>query len=406
MTATVALGDRAGRHATFRGRSAAPQTVRLAMPDLLRQVAAGAEADLVLSRAGTGRLFYATRLQYMPVRRRRRRATRACASNAASSGSSRTAAAARRRRRSRAGDLIRVTLTRHAAEGAPVRRRHRRARRPASRPWTAGSGRRPPTWRATPRRSPRTDRSERAGAAAASTASRSTTIASSLFATRLSEGRHEFSYLVRATTAGTFNVAGTWAEEMYAPEVNGRSAPADDRRSSDATMVVSLTLDRRDGTRAACDRDAAGAGSRPARSSSPLSGCGSARCRPGCSTTRPVRRRSWSIGTASVLYEARSALGLAECAARRRRAAASRWPRDDRRRRRAVPPPLRASIRSRSPARRGATCVTGRVSEGGSTITQQVVKLLLARRQARRPRARLARRRSARPSSRSGSSIG
>ena len=43
-----------------------------------------------------------------------------------------------------------------------------------------------------------------------------------LFATRLSEGRHEFSYLVRATTAGTFNVAGTWAEEMYAPEVNGR----------------------------------------------------------------------------------------------------------------------------------------------------------------------------------------
>ena len=27
-----------------------------------------------------------------------------------------------------------------------------------------------------------------------------------LFATRLSEGRHEFSYLVRATTAGTFSV--------------------------------------------------------------------------------------------------------------------------------------------------------------------------------------------------------
>ena len=47
-----------------------------------------------------------------------------------------------------------------------------------------------------------------------------------LFATRLSEGRHEFSYLVRATTAGTFRAAGTWAEEMYAPEVNGRTAPA------------------------------------------------------------------------------------------------------------------------------------------------------------------------------------
>jgi uncharacterized protein YfaS (alpha-2-macroglobulin family) len=30
---------------------------------------------------------------------------------------------------------------------------------------------------------------------------------------------------VRATTAGTFHVAGTKAEEMYAPEVTGRSGP-------------------------------------------------------------------------------------------------------------------------------------------------------------------------------------
>ena len=45
-----------------------------------------------------------------------------------------------------------------------------------------------------------------------------------LFATRLANGRHTFSYLVRATTAGTFRAAGTIAEEMYAPEVNGRAA--------------------------------------------------------------------------------------------------------------------------------------------------------------------------------------
>jgi hypothetical protein len=45
-----------------------------------------------------------------------------------------------------------------------------------------------------------------------------------LFATRLGAGRHEFSYLVRATTAGTFAAGGTWAEEMYAPEVHGRGA--------------------------------------------------------------------------------------------------------------------------------------------------------------------------------------
>jgi uncharacterized protein YfaS (alpha-2-macroglobulin family) len=45
-----------------------------------------------------------------------------------------------------------------------------------------------------------------------------------LFATRLAEGRHEFSYIVRATTAGTFTVAPPRVEEMYFPEVSGRGA--------------------------------------------------------------------------------------------------------------------------------------------------------------------------------------
>jgi alpha-2-macroglobulin len=47
-----------------------------------------------------------------------------------------------------------------------------------------------------------------------------------LFATRLSEGRHSFSYIVRATTAGTFRTAPAHAEEMYEPEVFGRTATA------------------------------------------------------------------------------------------------------------------------------------------------------------------------------------
>ena len=47
-----------------------------------------------------------------------------------------------------------------------------------------------------------------------------------LFATRLSEGRHEFTYIVRATTAGTFRTAPARAEEMYSPEVFGRTATA------------------------------------------------------------------------------------------------------------------------------------------------------------------------------------
>jgi alpha-2-macroglobulin len=44
-----------------------------------------------------------------------------------------------------------------------------------------------------------------------------------LFATRLSEGTHDFAYLVRATTAGTFITAPTHVEEMYEPEVFGRT---------------------------------------------------------------------------------------------------------------------------------------------------------------------------------------
>jgi alpha-2-macroglobulin len=45
-----------------------------------------------------------------------------------------------------------------------------------------------------------------------------------LFATRLAEGTHEFSYIVRATTAGSFRTAPARAEEMYQPEIFGRTA--------------------------------------------------------------------------------------------------------------------------------------------------------------------------------------
>ncbi len=45
-----------------------------------------------------------------------------------------------------------------------------------------------------------------------------------LFATRLDEGRHEFAYMARATTAGTFRTAPAQAEEMYEPEVFGRTS--------------------------------------------------------------------------------------------------------------------------------------------------------------------------------------
>jgi uncharacterized protein YfaS (alpha-2-macroglobulin family) len=47
-----------------------------------------------------------------------------------------------------------------------------------------------------------------------------------VFATRLSEGIHEFAYIVRATTAGSFRTAPAHAEEMYEPEVFGRTGTA------------------------------------------------------------------------------------------------------------------------------------------------------------------------------------
>jgi len=47
-----------------------------------------------------------------------------------------------------------------------------------------------------------------------------------LFATSLGEGRHTFSYIARATTAGLFRTAPARAEEMYSPEVFGRTATA------------------------------------------------------------------------------------------------------------------------------------------------------------------------------------
>ena len=47
-----------------------------------------------------------------------------------------------------------------------------------------------------------------------------------LFATRLSEGEHRFTYVARATTSGTFRTAPTHAEEMYEPEVFGRTGSA------------------------------------------------------------------------------------------------------------------------------------------------------------------------------------
>ena len=115
------------------------------------------------------------------------------------------------------------------------------------------------------------------------------------------------------------------------------------------------------------------------------SGCASGRLTRRCSTSTTRRRRSSSIGAA--------------CRSTRRcrataRAASTSTPATCRRcsSRRRSPPRIAASgripasIRSRSRARCGRTSSEGSVVEGGSTITQQVAKLLLNRRSPKRAR--------------------
>ena len=91
----------------------------------------------------------------------------------------------------KAGDLVRVTLTLSPHEGAPRYVAVTDPLPPASSRWNRGSRRRPPTSRArrTISGAPDEDWSGPGGSAAASIMSSGTTIASQLFATRLSEGR-------------------------------------------------------------------------------------------------------------------------------------------------------------------------------------------------------------------------
>jgi hypothetical protein len=223
LSATVTLGDDQIGTARFVGRSTDARSVTLEMPDLLRAVTAGTEAELVVTRAGTGRVYYTARLRYVPasplpaaeegirVERRYERFVEGGESPAATTFE--------------AGDLIRVTL----AVTLPVERRFVAVSDALPAGVEAVDG-----WF-------RTTASDLAQDASRQGADESWDAwwrrggfehvekyddRVMLFATRLSQGRHEFSYLVRATTSGTFTAPGTWAEEMYAPEVHGRTEAA------------------------------------------------------------------------------------------------------------------------------------------------------------------------------------
>jgi len=218
--ATVELGGRTIGTATFTERTDGPERIELAMPDLLRHTTAGAETALTVARSGTGPLYYVSRLRYVPTG----------VTGAAANGirverryepfvEDGTAPPAER---FAAGDLVRVTIV----VDVPQERRYVAI----TDPLPAGLEAVDSFFRTT-------------AADLVRDAERATDAGGwwferggfdhverhddrvQLFATRLAAGRHEFSYVTRATTAGTFAAAPAEAEAMYAPEINGRTAP-------------------------------------------------------------------------------------------------------------------------------------------------------------------------------------
>ncbi len=215
--ASVGLGSETIARETFKGRSTEAKTQQFSMQQVLAKGKAGQQLPIVFTRDGEGTLYYMLRLRY---------AADVTHHQALDNGFhiERTYAVADAPASTtfKAGDLINVTL----------RIRNTKERRYVAVTDPIPAGTEPvEAWFATT-------------ATALAEAQQNNETASSwawwlrggfdyverhddrvnVFATRLNEGEHVFTYLVRATTAGTFIAAPTHAEEMYEPEVFGRTA--------------------------------------------------------------------------------------------------------------------------------------------------------------------------------------
>jgi len=222
FTAVARLGAAQVASAQFQGRSTDAKATDVPMATLLASSPAGSEQPLTFTRTGAGTLFYSARLRYavdqlfLQGSDQGIRIARSYAPYVETG--TRPAAMAYK-----AGDLVRVTLTlnltkerRFVAVTDPL---------PAGfepvESWFATSA----ATLATEQERGESDGDwttwwERGGFDHVERHDDRI----QLFATRLSEGRHTFTYVVRATTAGTFRTAPAHAEEMYEPEVFGRTA--------------------------------------------------------------------------------------------------------------------------------------------------------------------------------------
>ncbi|MEZ5418031.1 MAG: MG2 domain-containing protein [Vicinamibacterales bacterium] len=227
--AVVRLGTRELVREEFRGRSAEAAASNLPMAQVLSTAKPGTTVPITFTREGAGTLYYAARLRY---------AADALLQDALDSGFQverrydpygETAATRPPSTTYAAGDLVRVTLTFRLTK----ERRFVAVTDPLPAGFEAVE-----SWFATTARDLAAATDEQTNAAGDAGDWRAWWRYSGfdrverhddrvqLFATRLGEGEHTFSYVVRATTAGTFRTAPARVEEMYAPEVFGRTGTA------------------------------------------------------------------------------------------------------------------------------------------------------------------------------------
>ncbi len=203
------------------------------------------------------------------------------------------------------------------------------------------------------------------GNAAASIMSSATTTASSCSRRGSAKAATPSRYIVRATTAGTFRTAPAHAEEMYEPEVFGRTASV----TVEVRPVMNVRLPRwRPQVATRMARFGCGGGESAVLAAASLAavyrwrwrGCGAGRCPTGCSMGRRCVRRSCAIATASSCTRRGQTTGRGRCDWRRTRCPITSS------RRRSRPKIIAsvvipASIRLRSRARRRGTCGRARV---------------------------------------------
>jgi uncharacterized protein YfaS (alpha-2-macroglobulin family) len=223
--AVVKLAGEDVVRSTFEGRSTESVTRNVPMAALVAKAAPGTQRELTFTRDGTGTLFYTARLRYASDQLHQEGLDSGFRVERRYTPFSESGAPATPALSYNAGDLVMVTLTfdltkerRFVAVTDPLP-----AGFEAVESWFATTAsslkqeqqqmERQGDWRSWWQRGG-FDHVERHDDRIR------------LFATRLSEGRHEFSYVARATTAGTYRTAPAHAEEMYEPEVFGRTGTA------------------------------------------------------------------------------------------------------------------------------------------------------------------------------------